>query len=83
MAEILKKDKIRVRMYTDAYKIEGEIPTHEGYRGRLSDMMNDGKNFLNLSNVTIYSLANDREVLKSNFLCFSKSYILFISPIEG
>lgn len=82
MADIVKRDKIRVQLYTAFYKVEGEIPTHEGYRGRLSDMLNDAKMFLNLSNAVIYSLNNNQEIARSNFLCFNKSDIIFTLPID-
>lgn len=76
------KDKMKVVIHTNSCKLEAEIPTHEGFRGRLSDILNDGKMFLNLTHVIIYSLDNNEEINRFNFLCFNKSDIVFISPIE-
>jgi hypothetical protein len=82
MPEILKREKIKVVILTTDYKITGEIPTHEGYRGRLSDLMNEEKKFINVTDAEVKSRLDDKLIANIKFLCLNKNFIILIYPLE-
>ena len=82
MSDLLRKENMRIVVYTHDYKITGEIPTHEGYRGRLSDLLNEDKKFLNIINVELRTRAEDKMVSTLKFLCLNKDMVEIIHPIE-
>ncbi|MFH1825637.1 MAG: hypothetical protein ABH873_10520 [Candidatus Firestonebacteria bacterium] len=81
MPELLKKEKIRITIVTTDYKITGEIPTHEGYHGRLSDLLNEEKRFLNISDVEMQSRVDDKSIVSAKFLCLNKDAIILVHPV--
>lgn len=75
------REKIKVKIFTSThYRIEGEVVIQEGYRGRLSDVLNDGRIFLPVSDAKVYSEASDKLVSESRFLSVNKSAISVIVP---
>lgn len=82
MPDLLKKEKMKITILTADYKITGEIPTHEGYHGRLSDLLNEEKKFLNISDVQIQSKADDKSIVNIRFLCLNKDAIILVHPAE-
>lgn len=81
MAEVLKKETMKVTIVMKDYQIEGDIQTREGYKGRLSDLMNEERRFLNISDAEVTSFI-DRSRKKIKFLCISKESIILIYPTE-
>ena len=77
-ARVIKKVVIHIRNH----KIIGEIATHEGYRGRLSDVMNEEKRFININDAEMFSLVDDKPVYKVAFLCLNKDAIILVHPLE-
>ena len=82
MPEAVKREKNRIRIHTSLYKIEGEVTVHEGYRGRLSDILNDPKPFLAIINAEVYSIEKGTLLYKSNFICVNKQIMSMVIPIE-
>ena len=81
MADILKKEVVRVLIITKEYQIEGEIQTHEGYRGRFSDLINDDKRFIGINNAEVTTFS-DRTKRSLKFICVNKNSIEMIYPTE-
>lgn len=81
-SEMMKREKIKVRLFFGPYKAEGEIVTIEGYRGRLSDMLNDNKGFINLVNAVVYDNASGKLDFKHEFLCVNKRFVIAAMQIE-
>jgi len=77
--------KMRVEIITDRYRIVGDvfIQSANGYRSRLTDVLNQpDKTFLPLINVGMYSIDEDREEWKGNFLAVNKAGIMFAKEIH-
>ncbi len=74
----------RVEIWTERYRLVGNvhIPMGGGYKGRLSDMLNEERRpFLAVTDVTLSSL-NGQEVLwKGGFLAVNKASIVLIKVI--
>ena len=70
----------KVLVITKEYNVEGIIKTREGYHGRFSDLVNDGKNFLNISDAII--TRNDKTTQCVRFLCINKDAVILIYPKE-
>lgn len=82
MAEDAKRDKVRVRIHTSVgYRVEGDIVILEGYRGRLSDVLNDGRTFLPVSNAEVFDEKGD-PLSHHAFVSLHKSAASLIIPID-
>lgn len=81
MEKILKREVMKVSIITREYQIVGEIQTHEGYRGRLSDLINDDKKFIGINNAEV-TFFTDRTKRNVKFLCINKESILMVYPSE-
>ena len=78
-----KREKVKVLIYTSTHhRIEGEIVIHEGYRGRLSDVLNDGRVFLAVSDAKLFDTANGVQISHSRFLSLNKSAASVIVPVD-
>ena len=75
-----KKGLSKVVIHIKNFKIIGEIATHEGYRGRLSDILNEEKRFLNINEAEMFSAVDDKPVHKADFLCINKEAIILVHP---
>jgi len=82
MADEVKRDKVKVRIYTSmGFRIEGEIVILEGYRGRLSDVLNDGRTFLSVSHAEVFN--EKGEVVSHHpFVSIHKSAASLIIPLN-
>lgn len=82
MNEEARREKIRVRIYTNTgHRIEGEVVILEGYRGRISDVLNDGRLFLPISNAEVYDEKGDL-ISQSHFVSINKSAASLIIPLD-
>jgi hypothetical protein len=82
MADDAKREKIKVRIFTATHhRIDGEVVILEGYRGRLSDVLNDGRIFLPISNAEVYDEKGDL-VSQSPFVSINKSAASLIIPLD-
>ncbi|MFH1410536.1 MAG: hypothetical protein ABIG80_03175 [Patescibacteria group bacterium] len=76
-----KSKKIKTIIHTKDYKITGEVVAYEKYEGRISDVMNYDKRFINLTGVEIKS-SDDSIFYKGNFLCLNKEAVIFFYTAE-
>jgi hypothetical protein len=76
-----KKIKTTVQL-KQGYKITGEIVAYENYNGRISDVINYDKKFVNITGVEVRS-TDDTIIYKGNFLCLNKDSILFFYTEES
>ncbi|WP_116964838.1 hypothetical protein [Fastidiosibacter lacustris] len=77
------RDFILITIYTDKYKIKGEISVRTGVR--LTDHINTettGK-FIALRNAKIYIHANDELIRECDFMNVNLDNILFLHPDHG
>ena len=79
--DCIKQCQIQARMKLESgEEMRGCLKTIEGYRGRLSDIMNNDTKFLVMSNVDVKDGAG-REY-RLNFACINKAAVIWIHPIE-
>jgi hypothetical protein len=76
-----KSKKIKTIIHIKDYKITGEVVAYESYKGRLSDVMNYDKRFINLTGVEIKA-SDDTIFYKGDFLCLNKDAIIFFYTEE-
>lgn len=69
-----------VKIITKEYEISGQIKRGEGYRGRLSDSINEEKDFINLVNVEIISRDAVKARIQVEFLCLNKASVIMLYP---
>ena len=76
-------EAVKVTIVTKDCMITGSIVKREGYRGRLSDIVNEDKRFINMKNVDI--IFNDTTKGKKHleFLCLNKDSIIMFYPTEN
>ena len=77
----IKKEKIPVFIMTERYRIEGEI--HVVIGGRLIDEINRERDFIPITDVTIYDVGKDNRVDAIDFMAISKSAIVFLAPMRA
>lgn len=85
MADLpVKSRTARVEIWTGRYRLLGyvHIPMGGGYKGRLSDVLNEeGKPFLALTDVTLSSLDGQEFLWKGDFLAVNKASIVHVKII--
>lgn len=74
----IQKEKLHVILMTDQYKIEGEFHVVAG--GRLLDEINKERDFLPLTNVTIYDIEGGNPLDTVEFLAVNKRNVVFVVP---
>jgi hypothetical protein len=76
------KEQIRVIVYTQSCRLEGDIYVYPG--SRLTDMLNvKAKDFLALTNVDIKDLKEDVTLQKANFVAVARDSIVAVAPVES
>ncbi len=76
------KEQIRVVVYTQSCRLEGNIHVYPG--SRLTDMLNvKAKDFLALTNVVIRDLKEDTVLQQANFVAVSRDSIVAVAPVEA
>lgn len=74
------KEKIPVVILTNNYRVEGEMHLVPG--GRLIDEINKkDRNFLPVTNVTIYDVKGDSPLDTLDFLAINKELVVFVTPL--
>lgn len=85
MPEIQTKVRTaRVEIWTERYRLLGNvhIPMGGGYKGRLSDILNEErKPFLALTDVTLSSLDGQELLWKGEFLAVNKTSVILVKVI--
>lgn len=75
------KEQIRVVVYTQSCRLEGDIYIYPG--SRLTDMLNvKAKDFLAMTNVIIRDLKEDSILQRANFVAVSRDSIVAVAPVE-
>ena len=74
--------KIKTIVQLKDFKITGEIVAYENYDGRISDVINYDKKFVNITEVEVKS-SDDTIIYKGNFLCLNKDSIIFFYTDES
>jgi hypothetical protein len=73
------KDKVSVVVMTPQYRIEGDLHVVQG--GRLIDEINKERDFIPLTNVTVYDLVGGNPIDTVEFIAIHKNTIVFVAPI--
>ena len=80
MADAIGKENVKVQIDTLSHtRIVGEVVVHGGYRGRLSDMLNDNRPFIAVNNADITT--QDGKAQHAGFLCINKQAITAVIPL--
>ncbi|MEW6277428.1 MAG: hypothetical protein AB1758_02315 [Candidatus Eremiobacterota bacterium] len=72
------KETIRVILLTTTYRLEGDIHVAPG--GRLLDEVNKERDFIPVTNATVYDLAGDEALDTLDFIAVNKSLVVMIAP---
>jgi len=78
-----KSKAAEVEVWTAQHRIVGKvhIPTEEGYRGRLSDLLNQQDlPFLSLTDVSVYKLEGDL-LWQAKFLAVNKFAVVLVKAL--
>lgn len=81
MAVQTVKNKVPVIILTTSYRLEGEMHVVPG--GRLLDEINRERDFIPLTNATLFDPASGQPVDTLEFIAINKQLILMIAPAEG
>lgn len=74
--------KIKTIIQLKDYKVTGEVVAYDNYNGRISDVINYDKKFVNVTGVEVKS-SDDTIIYKGNFLCLNKDSIIFFYTDES
>jgi hypothetical protein len=72
------KEKIPVILLTNTYRLEGEIHVVPG--GRLLDEINKERDFLPLTNATVYDISGETPLDSLDFIAVNKNLIVMVAP---
>lgn len=78
MAVKTSKDKISVIVLTTTYRLEGELHIVPG--GRLLDEVNRNRDFVPLTNVTLFDPGSGQPVDTLDFIAVNKNLVVMIAP---
>ena len=74
-------DQTRVKLKVGNLEVFGSIAVlSNGYRSRLSDLINNNHQFLSLTDVEIYE--DNKVIDKTPFMCINKQAIIFLSESD-
>ncbi len=75
------KDRVRVVVATDVYRIEGEMHVLAG--SRLTDALNSkAKDFFAITDAKVFNVRNDDLVYEPSYLAVNRDSITCIFPID-
>ncbi len=74
------KDRVRVAIATQMYRIEGEMYVLSG--SRLTDALNSkAKDFFALTDAKVYSLTTDQLLYEPSYLAVNRDSIAMVFPL--
>lgn len=75
-----KRDKVEVVIYTQQFRVQGEVHTQPG--GRLSDFVNSRADqiFIPVTNAKIYPVSEERLLFTVDFIAINRNRISMIFP---
>jgi hypothetical protein len=72
------KEKVPVILLTTTYRLEGEMHVVPG--GRLLDEINKERDFIPVTNATIYEASGDAPLDTLDFIAVNKSLVVMVAP---
>lgn len=75
------KEKISVIVLTTTYRLEGEMHILPG--GRLLDEINRERDFIPLTNATLFDPVGGQPVDTLDFIAVNKALVLMVAPAEN
>lgn len=72
------KEKIPVILLTTTYRLEGEMHVVPG--GRLLDEINKERDFLPVTNATVYDISGETPLDTLDFIAVNKSLVVMVAP---
>lgn len=72
------KEKVPVIVLTTSYRLEGEMHVVPG--GRLLDEINKDRDFVPLTNATLFDPVGGQPVDTLDFIAVNKSLVLMVAP---
>jgi hypothetical protein len=72
------KEKIPVILLTTTYRIEGEMHVVPG--GRLLDEINKERDFVPITNATVYDITGETPLDTLDFIAVNKSLVVMVAP---
>lgn len=72
------KERVPVILLTASYRIEGEMHVVPG--GRMLDEINKERDFIPVTNATIYEIAGEVPLDSLDFIAINKNLIVMVAP---
>lgn len=72
------KEKVPVILLTTTYRLEGEMHVVPG--GRLLDEINKERDFIPVTNATVYDISGETPLDTLDFLAVNKSLVVMVAP---
>ena len=77
-----KVEEVAVTAETKDCFINGDVVKREGYKGRLSDIVNEDKRFISLTSVEVIYKDTSKPKKNLSFLCLNKDAIIMFYPSD-
>lgn len=72
------KERIPVVLLTTTYRLEGEMHVVPG--GRLLDEINKERDFIPLTNATVYDISGETPLDTLDFIAVNKNLVVMVAP---
>jgi hypothetical protein len=72
------KEKIPVILLTTTYRLEGELHVVPG--GRLLDEINKDRDFIPITNATVYDVSGETPLDTLDFIAVNKNLVVMVAP---
>lgn len=72
------KEKIPVILLTTTYRLEGEMHVVPG--GRLLDEINKERDFIPITNATVYDITGETPLDTLDFIAVNKALVVMVAP---
>ena len=81
MAVRAVKEKVPVILMTTTYRLEGEMHVVPG--GRLLDEINKERDFIPITNATVYDVSGEQPLDTLDFIAVNKSLVVMVAPASA
>lgn len=81
MAVRAVKEKVPVILLTTTYRLEGEMHVVPG--GRLLDEINKERDFIPITNATVYDVSGEQPLDTLDFIAVNKSLVVMVAPASA
>lgn len=79
MAVRAVKEKLSIILLTAGYRLEGEMHVSPG--GRLLDEVNKERDFIPVTNATVYDTAGQTALDTLEFIAVNKTLVIMVAPV--